>query len=128
MRIPIPVLGALVVALATVYLITVHTQADYAVINATALAVRQNATYTFDYVPHRLVIYLDPNGVYGFVIRIPGTDFAPTIEGPRSEGGLVFHEECAFYWCCTSNATLTINVVRAPPSRPQLELTVVRYQ
>jgi len=107
MRIPIPVLGAIVLALAAVYLVTVHTQTDSVVINGTALAVGQNVTLTLNYMPHTIVTYLNPSGTYQLIINAPGVDFAV--------GRYVYHEQFIGTSSGVSVTKAVITAVRVPP-------------
>jgi len=118
MRIPLPILGALVVALAAVYLVTVHTQAAATVVNATALAVGENVTMTFDYVPDTITLYLDNSGIYSITLQVPGADFAVN--------DTLAHEVFSTTIRGLSVAELNIEVVRATLGKPSLTVVVVR--
>jgi len=118
MRIPIPVLGALALALAAVYLVTIHTQSAAAVVNATTLDVGQNVTTKLGYVPHMLQLYLNTTGTYSIMLHAPGVDMAVN--------GTVVHETFTTTVSGLDTFVLHIDVVRAPPGKPKLHITVVR--
>jgi len=118
MRIPIPILGALALALAAVYLVTVYTQFAAAVVNATTLDIGQNVTTKLGYVPHMLQLYLDPSGTYSIMLHAPGVDMAVD--------GTVVHETFTATVTGQGTVVLHIDVVRAPPGKPSLKVVVVR--
>jgi len=118
MRIPIPVLGAIVLALAAVYFVTVYTQADSVVINGTTLAVGQNVTLTLNYLPHTVVTYLNASGTYQLTITAPGVDFAV--------GRYVYHEQFVGLKSGVSVATAKIDVVRVAPGAIKVTIVLQR--
>jgi len=118
MRIPIPVLGALALALAAVYFVTMHTQAGSVVVNGTTLAVGQNITLTLNYMPHTIVTYLNASGTYQLTITAPGVDFAV--------GRYVYHEQFVASVSGTSAATAKIDVVRVAPGAIKVTIVLKR--
>jgi len=118
MRAPLPLLGALVVALAAVYYVSVYTQAGGAAVNATSLKPGQNATAALEYVPHTLTIYLNASGKYSIRLYAPGVDMA--VNGTR------VYELFQAAVSGRAAAVLNIEVFNAPPAKPRLEVTVVR--
>jgi len=118
MRFPLPLLGALVVAFAAVYLVTVHTQASEVVINGTALSVGQNITLTLSYMPHTIVTYLNADGTYQLTITAPGIDFAV--------GEYIYHEKFVGTVSETDVASVSISVVKAAPGKIAVTIVLER--
>jgi len=126
MRFPLPILGALVVALAAVYLVTVHTQATTVIVDATSLAAGENVTLTLDYIPHKITFYITPYVMYNIIIEIPNTTYVVHGYAGPNEPVVYGRFETGPNMYGVSDITLGIDVISAPPRRPHVKITVVR--
>jgi len=130
MRAPLPLLGALVVALAAVYYVTVQTETTHLVINATSLRPGENMTLTLNYLPRQIELILnssDPS--YHVVVTAPGVEFevlARLKSGPMMRYPYIVYERYEAWYYAPEPIIYEFRPVKVGPGPVKVEIFIER--
>jgi len=130
MRIPLPLLGALVVALAAVYYVTVQTETTHLVINATGLRPGENMTLTLNYLPRRIELILNSNAAsYYMAVTAPGVEYEVRMRlnsGVRALPSVIVYENYTTWLFASEPIIYEFRPVKVGPRPVKVDIFIRR--
>jgi len=126
-KIPIPLLGAFALILASVYHVAIQTETDTLIIDARKLEPGETMRISLDYIPHKMKFYFIKEEFYYITFHASNTTMLFTVpEGKTVSHVIIYETYRQLIQPLTETTEIKITPMKVPPYKPRLEITIYR--